>query len=214
MKKVFLILACLNLIFIITSCSAKPAAGETAKGLSIESLGLSAALTEKVDFKNTNPNELKDDPFLLMAGGIENGQINSFDTYYTGTELEGQFTVVCASAGDLLYVVDYIPVAYWQGFEKSQLEKAKKVVRVKGLKLTEEQLKNYLIYEDEDVVVYDFTSLILPGDYQKYLNVWRAMVAEEKEYNYDWVENLHDYVEKNASKMISRVKELDKSKNA
>ncbi|MCX7657600.1 MAG: hypothetical protein N2Z57_02870 [Oscillospiraceae bacterium] len=206
MKKVFLLIFIAVTLFCIASCTLKSSNEEAVEGYSIEKFGLGIKMPQNLDLGDAETafGVESGDFFELAVGGARKDRtqmcVTSGMGYYTDMDLCGAFTCLYTkfyAEGE--YDLKIFLTGYWQAFAKSDLKGQNSGIKVKDLFLTEEQLKKYLIYEDDECVVYDFTSLILPTDFYQYVSSYLKPYQK-----YEWITKLHDYMENNEKKIICK----------
>lgn len=187
----------------IMTTTAPSATGETiVTGYSLDKLQLGIHLPMDVDFGDKNARKYSAGQCSTLVGRADAENSNEYGGIYTGSELEGQCTLITAEAADTQSGGTYIPVAVLQGFDLSALQNPQSTVKVKGKEYSYAQLKEYIVYESKKIIVCDFTSLLLPEkSLDEYLQQYRNK-AQDKNYDYSWVKNMYRYVQKNSKTMV------------
>lgn len=176
----------------------------TVQGYSLEDLGLKVNVPTDVDFGDKNSRKNSGTPYEITWGGKRGEQSGIMEGGgYTGTELEGLFTYVCAQTAQNKLDVGYVPVQFLQGFYIKDLSNQQSVVKVKDKEYFYMELKPYIVYENADVIVCDFTPLLLLESFDDYLKQF-SETAYYKDYDFSWVNNAYQYFHDNISKLIGK----------
>lgn len=105
-------------------------------------------------------------------------------------DLLGRFTYLCIYTAESKICVNEIPIKYLQGFKIEELKDENHVIRVKLTDYSWEDLKEYEIYQDTSVVIFDFTDFIMTEPFDEYLQKYDT---GNWTYDFSWTNDVYQY---------------------
>lgn len=92
--------------------------------------------------------------------------------------------------------VEYEPILFLQAFYQNEFYQDDACIWKDGKNILTKDLKEYIIFKDLDVIVYDFTELICPGDFRGRLTKRLAEEGKDPE-EFQWAFELETYLQRN-----------------
>lgn len=217
MKKLLILLFCF--IFLLSSCGSQ--GGDTqrinnsdnhnssiarekkpVKGYSIEELGF--AVKADKDFIGPNLEHQLESAYLTITG---NSDYIMGDL--TQDDLLGSFTYLCVLTVETKLSVTEIPIRYLQGFKINDIKDENSLIKVKANNYSWEDLKDYEIYKDSSIVIFDFTDFIMTESYNEYLLQYST---DHLDYDFSWTKAVYQYFNEHIGQCIIPSSEEDAGK--
>lgn len=102
------------------------------------------------------------------------------------------FTIIAIDYSDTDIDTTILPIMYLQCFYKKDLSQRNFYVKIEEKYYNKKQLKDYIVYEDEEIIVYNINSLMNIYDIDTKISKL-SDENNENTYDYTWLKEMHDY---------------------
>ncbi|SDO01248.1 hypothetical protein [Acetanaerobacterium elongatum] len=174
-----------------------------AAGYALETLRYTVeASAETVGIWDTNrypKDKAPDGPAYLVANGDYGRR---WGAPYT-EKLSGQYNVIFAVLHFDKGHEQTVPIMYLQTYESKELVRTDTRIWIDGKSMQPEELRDYIVYTDNNITVYNFYKLIDSVDFHSRIDDCVKAAAVEG-YDTEWALKLNVYVNNNIKKLIQK----------
>lgn len=174
-----------------------------AAGYDLETLRYTVeASAETVGIWDTNRHlkeKAPDEPAYLVANGDYGRRWGAPNT----EKLSGQYNVISAVLQFDKGREQTVPIMYLQAYENKELVRTDTRIWIDGKCMQPEELRDYIVYNDNNITVYNFYKLIDPVNFQSRIKDF-VKAANMEGYDIEWALKLNVYVNNNIKKLIQK----------
>lgn len=174
-----------------------------AAGYDLETLRYTVETSaETVGIWDTNryPNDKAPDELAYLVTNGDYGR--RWGAPYT-EKLSGQYNVISAILQFDKGREQIVPIMYLQAYESKELVRVDTRIWIDGNSVQPGALKDYIVYTDNDITVYNFYKLIDSVNFQSRIKDC-VKAADVENYDTDWALKLNVYVNNNIKKLIQK----------
>lgn len=180
-------------VFLMSGCTPKSdkciTLNSELNGYNLEDINLTIELDKLKIFADSNKNNNYTPSYYLynVKKGLTEWKFNDIDM-----QKYGNLTVLGYNYSDNTIDMTFIPILYIQGFKKVNNNDKELIFIINENKYTKEQIKEFILYEDTEVIVLDITELIPIEEFSSVIN--KLQENADFQYNYKWLIDVYDYL--------------------